>query len=77
MPPTPRADDAADAVRRCRCGLPMPLADAAGFSLLNSSAPVHEMSGALSFSSDGKGRGSAFRLEVPIQASERPAGDRR
>jgi PAS domain S-box-containing protein len=38
-----------------------------GFSLHNSSALAHAMGGALTFSSDGKGRGSVFRLDLPIQ----------
>jgi PAS domain S-box-containing protein len=41
--------------------------DGHGFSLHNSSAVAHAMRGALSFSSDGKGRGSVFRLELPMQ----------
>jgi PAS domain S-box-containing protein len=38
-----------------------------GFSLHNSSALAQAMGGALTFSSDGTGRGSVFRLELPIQ----------
>ncbi|HMG53959.1 MAG TPA: PAS domain-containing sensor histidine kinase [Kofleriaceae bacterium] len=41
--------------------------DGRGFSLHNSSALAHAMGGALSFSSDGRGRGSVFCLELPIQ----------
>lgn len=41
--------------------------DGHGFSLHNSSALAHSMGGALSFSSEGTGRGSVFRLELPIQ----------
>lgn len=41
--------------------------DGHGFSLHNSSAVAHAMGGALTFSSDGRGRGSVFRLELPIQ----------
>lgn len=41
--------------------------DGHGFSLHNSSVVAQAMGGALSFSSDGTGRGSAFRLELPIQ----------
>jgi PAS domain S-box-containing protein len=43
--------------------------DGHGFSLHNSSALAHAMGGALSFSSDGQGRGSVFRLELPIQGA--------
>jgi PAS domain S-box-containing protein len=41
--------------------------DGHGFSLHNSSTLAQAMGGALTFSSDGKGRGSVFRLELPIQ----------
>jgi PAS domain S-box-containing protein len=41
--------------------------DGHGFSLHNSSALAHAMGGALTFSSEGKGRGSVFCLELPIQ----------
>lgn len=41
--------------------------DGHGFSLHNSGALAQAMGGALTFSSDGKGRGSVFRLELPIQ----------
>jgi PAS domain S-box-containing protein len=41
--------------------------DGHGFSLHNSSTLAQAMRGALSFSSDGKGRGSVFCLELPIQ----------
>jgi PAS domain S-box-containing protein len=41
--------------------------DGHGFSLHNASAMAHAMRGALTFSSDGEGRGSMFRLELPIQ----------
>jgi PAS domain S-box-containing protein len=38
-----------------------------GFSLHNSSTLAQAMGGALTFSSDGKGRGTAFQLELPMQ----------
>jgi PAS domain S-box-containing protein len=38
-----------------------------GFSLHNSSALAQAMGGALTFSSEGKGRGTAFQLELPMQ----------
>jgi len=41
--------------------------DGHGFSLHNSSTLAQSMGGALTFSSDGKDRGSAFCLELPIQ----------
>jgi PAS domain S-box-containing protein len=41
--------------------------DGHGFSLHNSSAVAQALGGAITFSSDGKGRGSVFRLELPIQ----------
>jgi PAS domain S-box-containing protein len=41
--------------------------DGHGFSLHNSSTLAQAMGGALTFSSDGKDRGSTFRLELPIQ----------
>lgn len=41
--------------------------DGHGFSLHNSSALAQAMGGALTFSSDGRGRGSVFRLELPIR----------
>jgi signal transduction histidine kinase len=41
--------------------------DGHGFCLHNSSALAHAMGGALTFSSDGSGRGSVFRLELPIR----------
>ena len=43
--------------------------DGHGYSLHNSNAVAHAMRGALTFSSDGKGCGSVFRLELPIQGS--------
>ncbi|HEY0985945.1 MAG TPA: PAS domain-containing protein [Kofleriaceae bacterium] len=41
--------------------------DGHGFSLHNASAVAQSLGGALTFSSDGKDRGSVFRLELPIQ----------
>lgn len=41
--------------------------DGHGFSLHNSSTLAQAMGGAITFSSDGRGRGSVFRLELPIQ----------
>ncbi|HSS00429.1 MAG TPA: PAS domain-containing protein [Kofleriaceae bacterium] len=38
-----------------------------GFSLHNSSALAQAMGGALTFSSEGNGRGTAFQLELPMQ----------
>jgi PAS domain S-box-containing protein len=49
--------------------------DGHGFSLHNSSALAHAMGGSLTFSSDGRGHGSVFRLELPIQGDD-PRRDR-
>jgi hypothetical protein len=46
-------------------------ADECSYSLHDASARAHAMGGALSFSSDGRGRGSMFRLELPIQGDPR------
>lgn len=43
--------------------------DGHGFSLHNASAVAHAMGGALTFSSDGRGHGSVFRLELPTQGA--------
>lgn len=43
--------------------------DGHGFSLHNSAAVAHAMGGALTFASDGKGHGSVFCLELPIQGA--------